>query len=67
MTWFDGLMIGITIGLLLGLLLHLVSNGLYRRILIGKADHQDRTPEKIGDGFYYIVPEREYVHQWSKP
>lgn len=34
---------------------------MYRSILISKANDLHRTAEKIGDGFYYIVPEKEYV------
>lgn len=32
-----------------------------RQNLISKAQPEHRTAEKIGDGFYYIVPESEYV------
>lgn len=35
--------------------------GLYKRILKRKGDSEHKTPEKIGDAFYYIVPEDEYV------
>lgn len=32
-----------------------------RRYLVLKSDPKDRTPAKIDGGFYYIVPESEYV------
>lgn len=31
-----------------------------RQTLLMKARPEHRTAEKIGDGFYYIVPESEY-------
>lgn len=40
-----------------------ITDILYRNILIRKATEKNRTAEKIGDGFYYIVPEAEYVRK----
>lgn len=31
-----------------------------RSLLVG-VDDPGRTPHKLGDGFYYVVPEREYI------
>jgi len=39
----------------------LLTSCFYRRTLALKAEPLNRTAEKIGDKFYYIVPEREYV------
>lgn len=51
----------LTGGLALGFAFGLINAWMYRRTLIDKSHPEYRTPEKIGAGFYYIVPEREYV------
>jgi len=33
---------------------------MYRGVLVEKSKSDFRTPEKLCDGFYYIVPESEY-------
>jgi hypothetical protein len=47
--------------LIIGVALSAWQTSLYRKIIIGKADRENRTPEYIDGQFYYIVPENEYL------
>ena len=52
---------GIAIGLCIGIGGMFLSSKFYQDILILKAESKDKTPEKLGKKFYYIVPEEEYL------
>ena len=48
-----------------GWLMSAYGHAIWKRVLVDKAHSDNPTPEKIGKGFYYIVPEGEYVRlQW---
>jgi hypothetical protein len=47
------ILIGPLVGYILGIFME-------RRSLLIGADEVTRTPHKLGDKFYYLVPEREY-------
>lgn len=60
--------IGIGFGALASWMLWHWTDSLYHRILREKAtDKAWPTPEKIGNEFYFIVPEREYLELRQKP
>jgi len=63
LVWLDILlyMTCVAVGVLVGME---IEEHLKNKILILKANRINRTPEKIGDSFYYIVPESEYVKKW---
>lgn len=52
---------GLALGLCIGLVGMFYSTNSYKNILILKAKKENRTPEKLGDDFYYIVPTNEYL------
>lgn len=58
----DSFILGVVVGLAIGLGMWAIAAAAYRSVLIAKAKPMYRTPERIGDGFYYIIPEAEYVH-----
>lgn len=44
------------------LLVHVWTTQMYKRLLVDKANSKEPTAEKLPDGgFYYIVPEAQYV------
>jgi len=55
------ILIGIDIGLCIGFAFAFWRFYSYRKILILKSNKENRTSEKIGDEFYYIVPADEYL------
>jgi hypothetical protein len=55
------MLVGITIGLLVGLFFSYYAVHSYKKLLVLKSRPIGRTPERIDDKFYYIVPEKEYV------
>jgi len=55
------LLIGIDIGLCIGFVFAFWRFYSYRKILVLKSEKINRTSEKIGDNFYYIVPADEYL------
>jgi len=52
---------GMFIGAVFMWLASAYQNYLYRKILIGKANPDNRTAECIDGKFFYIIPEKEYV------
>ena len=52
---------GIDIGLCVGFIFAFWRFYSYRKILVLKSEKTNRTSEKIGDNFYYIVPSGEYL------
>jgi len=55
------LLVGIDIGLCVGFIFAFWRFYSYRKILVLKSEKANRTSEKIGDNFYYIVPADEYI------
>ena len=55
------LLVGIDIGLCVGFVFAFWRFYSYRKILVLKSEKVNRTSEKIGDNFYYIVPTDEYL------
>ena len=55
------MLIGIVIGLSIGLIGMFYSTKSYKDTLILKSEKKNRTPEKLGDNFYYIIPVEEYL------
>lgn len=49
------------IGALVGVLVCEISRILDKRYYVQKSIRKNRTPAHIGDGFYYIVPDYEYL------
>lgn len=52
---------GVVVGLAIGAVFAVIGDRQRTAMLRLKAVYANRTPEKIGDGFFYIVPESEYV------
>jgi len=55
------ILIGIDIGLCIGFGFAFWKSYSYRKMLVSKSVKGNRTSEKIGDEFYYIVPADEYI------
>jgi len=54
-------LIGIEVGFFVGLGVMFLSSYSYKNTLVFKSEQKYRTPEKIRDKFYYIVPSEEYL------
>ena len=57
---FDYFTIGFLTATVFWALIHIVVTRSYGKYLVSKAESMHRTALKLYDGFYYIVPEKEY-------
>jgi len=57
----EGILIGMTIATGMMFISTLINNYYYKNTLILKSKGKNRTSEKLGNDFYYIVPADEYL------
>jgi len=57
----EGILIGMTIATGMMFVSMLINNHCYKNTLILKSKGKNRTSEKLGNDFYYIVPANEYL------